>query len=200
MNLFSEIECDAFCELFNVGMGVAASSLAELIGEEVLLSVPKLDAILTEEAAVYLEREIGSEIIGASMAVSGAFKGSTCLVFPKECGDNFVRSVAGDSLSDKDLIEMRSSVLEEVSNIIINACIAALANAFTDEIKVGIPEFIQTNVAGLLNGEGENPVVLFLWVNFLIRDGDICGYVVFSVDFPSIAMIRRKLQELLKGS
>ena len=47
--VLSETERDAIAETFNIGMGLAASALSEMVGSEVALSVP--DVQLVDRAA-----------------------------------------------------------------------------------------------------------------------------------------------------
>ena len=44
-------ERDVITELMNMGVGLAAASFSEMIGEEVLLSVPEVEVLPREAAA-----------------------------------------------------------------------------------------------------------------------------------------------------
>ncbi len=41
----SELQEDAISELLNIGMGTAASALSQMVGEEVMLSVPSVTIV-----------------------------------------------------------------------------------------------------------------------------------------------------------
>ena len=49
--VLTELELDALTELVNLGVSNAASSLHDLVDEEVVLSVPRVD-IVTREVAI----------------------------------------------------------------------------------------------------------------------------------------------------
>jgi chemotaxis protein CheC len=47
----TELQCDAITELLNIGMGLAARSLSEMVREEIKLTVPRVE-LLTRKSAV----------------------------------------------------------------------------------------------------------------------------------------------------
>ncbi len=49
MLVWNDDEKDAFAELINVGMGLAASALSSMLGQEILLSVPSVEFISRQE-------------------------------------------------------------------------------------------------------------------------------------------------------
>ena len=52
----TEIERDAISEIANMGVSRAAASLRQMVGEQVLLSVPTVRIVSREEAAGLVER------------------------------------------------------------------------------------------------------------------------------------------------
>ena len=66
----TEIEQDALAEIANMGVSRAANSLRQLVGEEVLLSVPSVQIVTREVAAELVERETRRLV-----AVQQAFEG-----------------------------------------------------------------------------------------------------------------------------
>ena len=53
----SPIERDAFAEIANMGVARAATSLRQMLGEQVLLSVPAVHIVTREVAAELVERD-----------------------------------------------------------------------------------------------------------------------------------------------
>jgi chemotaxis protein CheC len=49
MLVWNDDEKDAFAELINVGMGLAASALSSMLGREIFLSVPSVEFISRQE-------------------------------------------------------------------------------------------------------------------------------------------------------
>jgi len=54
--VLDELELDAFTELVNIGVSRAASSLREMVGEQVHLSVPTVVMVSRDEAIEILQR------------------------------------------------------------------------------------------------------------------------------------------------
>jgi chemotaxis protein CheC len=59
----SELEQDALNELVNMGVARAASSLRQMVGEQVLLSVPAAKIVTRHQAAELVERGNSSEMV-----------------------------------------------------------------------------------------------------------------------------------------
>ena len=47
--LLNELEIDALTEMVNIGVGRAATSLRDMVGEQVLLSVPRVNLVSREK-------------------------------------------------------------------------------------------------------------------------------------------------------
>jgi len=54
LQVLDELQQDALTEVFNVGMGSAAASLSEMVGEEVQLTVPEISFVNKEDAILLL--------------------------------------------------------------------------------------------------------------------------------------------------
>ena len=64
--VLDELERDALAELANIGVSRAAAILREMIGQQVLLSVPSVAVIRREEAA----KIVGDAAAGGLVAVN----------------------------------------------------------------------------------------------------------------------------------
>ena len=56
MENLNELQLDALGEIFNIGVGRAASSLSLIVSDEVLLSAPRVQIVHREQAAEILGR------------------------------------------------------------------------------------------------------------------------------------------------
>ena len=59
----TEIEQDALAEIANMGVSRAASSLRQMVGEQVLLSVPSVRIVTREAAAILVERNNPKKLV-----------------------------------------------------------------------------------------------------------------------------------------
>src|SRR4051812_12126620 len=79
----SEVEHDALCELANVAMARAATSIRRMVGRQILLSVPTCDILAPEEAAERLAKPGNPHLVAVRQDFSGAFTGRALLIFPE---------------------------------------------------------------------------------------------------------------------
>ena len=60
--------------------------------------------------------------------VRGPFSGRALLIFPEAQSLELVRSIVGAEHSLEDVIDLEQEALAETGNIILNACLATIAN------------------------------------------------------------------------
>jgi chemotaxis protein CheC len=188
-----ELERDALTELVNIGVSRAAVSLRAMVGEQVLLSVPSLEVMSRAKAAVLIgEREIG-ELVAVRQHFSGAFSGEAILLFPEENSLELVRAVTGEVMSAAAAGEMEEEALTETANVVLNSCLATLANMLERPLEMSIPHVTRGASARVFDTEAvasADAVVLFLYINFAINDRNIRGYIAMLMDIPSLEALR----------
>lgn len=196
-----ELERDALTEIVNVGVSRAASSLRKMINEQVLLSVPSIDVVSQHRAARLIsEREV-AELVAIRQDFSGAFAGRALLIFPEENSLELVRAVIGDQLSAHELLEMEHEALAETGNVILNNCLATMANMLKRSLTMTVPEVLRGSGATLFEtGERDSAegLVLFLYIDFAVRRRDIRGYIAMVMDLPSLATLKELLGEFIE--
>ena len=113
---------------------------------------------------------------------------------------DLVREVMG-TLALDSMGELEQEALTEVGNVILNACIGGLANAFGVETECALPDFIQseTNVIFAPPDEGEEPVVMVLRMVFTIEERDIKGYLAFVLDGSALSTFLGHVERFLTG-
>ena len=185
-----ELQSDMLAELFNLGMGSAASALSEMVSEEVLLSVPEIKFMEKSELAKMLAAESGDNISGVSQNFHGMLLGKALLTFPTQKSLELVRLLLQDTVPIENLTEFEEEALLEVGNIIINAGLSSLADIFEDEITSDLPVFNSGSSSDVINSTDNNinyqEAVLYLQVDFSIELQNIKGYVVYLLNVESM--------------
>jgi chemotaxis protein CheC len=195
-----ELERDALTEIVNIGVGRAASSLRKMIGDQVTLSVPAIDIVSQRRAARLISEREAAELVAVRQDFDGAFAGRALLIFPESNSLELVRAVTGESLSAEDLAEMEREALTETGNVILNSCLATIANMLKRSLAMTIPEVLHGNSAALFeieNAEDEDGLVLFLYIDFAVRKRDIRGYIAMIMDIPSLEKLKELLDEFI---
>ena len=189
----SEAEQDALAEIANIGVARAATSLRQLVGDQVLLSVPAVN-IVTRLAASRLVEDGGvSKLVAVQQSFSGPFSGKALLIFPAAHSLELVRAIVGYSHSLEDVIDLEQEALAETGNIILNACLATIANILRQTMRMTLPSVVRGDGAALFEIEEDSvadKLVLFLYIDFTIKNHDIRGFIALLMDLPAIALLK----------
>ncbi len=203
MFLLNELQQDSLLEIFNIGVGKAASALSKMTSEEILLSVPTLQFLEWDEAKQHLPGN-GKIICGVSQRFDGPFTTEAVLMFPEEKSLEFIRYILRvDSLLEQ-LTEMEQEALCEIGNIILNACMAPIADIFSAEFHATMPEFRMGTSSHVLNMDVPQPnrVIMLMLVQLQMEKSKIDGYLAFLSVLPDMqrftANIDRFISELPK--
>lgn len=199
-NILSALELDALTELVNLGVGRAAVNLREMVGEQVHLSVPLVKLIGRMEAAALLDQREGSKLVAVHQIFEGEITGRVLLIFPEVKSLELVRAVTGGELSLEEIIELEQEALAETGNIILNGCMATIANLLERSLKMSMPEILRGNGSDFFTlppPPAAGDVVVFLHIDFSIKQRDIAGYIVMLMDMPSIAALHGLLEEFI---
>jgi chemotaxis protein CheC len=196
----NDLELDALTELVNIGVSRAAASLGTMVGEQVLLSVPSVLLVSRSRAAELISQSQSELLVAVRQAFDGDVSGRALLIFPEKNSLELVRAVAGEDLSLEDILELEHEALAEIGNIILNACMATVANLLQRSLTMSLPEIIRGTGGGLfdLAVSMSDDVVLFVHINFSLKGHQIVGYVAMVMDFASLASLKELVGEFIR--
>ena len=198
----TEIEQDALAEISNMGVSRAAASLRQMVGEQVLLSVPAVKIVTRQEASKLAERNNTKKLVAVQQTFDGPFEGRALLIFPESQSLELVRAIVGEQHSLEDVIDLEHEALAETGNIILNGCLATIANVLRRTMRVSLPSIIRGDGATLFEVEGpasNGSFVLFLYIDFNIKKHDVRGFIALLMDLPSISALKDILGDFIKG-
>jgi chemotaxis protein CheC len=196
----SDLERDALTELVNIGVSHAAANLRKMVGEQVILSVPSVEIVTQTMATTLIGQRESDRLVAVRQDFKGAFSGRALLIFPEPKSLELVRAVAGDDLSFADLAEMENEALAETGNIILNGCLATIANLLQRSLTMSLPEVLRGDGKMLFGLTGERVtggLVLFLYINFSVKTRDIRGYIAMVMDLPSLAALKLLIEDFI---
>ena len=201
ITILNELELDALTELVNLGISQAAKSLAEMVREEVVLSVPNVALVSREEAIRTLGERESKNLVAVHQIFEGEITGRALLIFPEAKSMELVRAVIGSELSIEEIVELEQEALAETGNIILNGCLATIANLLERSLKISLPEILHGEGAEFFNLDpppeaGET--VMFIYINFAVLKRDIQGYIAMLMDMPSFAALQVLLNEFIR--
>jgi chemotaxis protein CheC len=197
----NELEIDALTELVNLGVSRAALNLREMVGKQVALSVPKVDLIARERAIEILGNTEPNKLVAVHQLFEGEVHGRALLIFPETRSLELVRAVTRGDLSLEDILELEQEALAETGNVILNGCLATIANQLQRTLKISLPEIMRGNsrmIFALPPPPLPGDAVLFIYINFLIHESDIQGYIALLLDLPSLSALKALLDEYIE--
>ena len=197
----SELQLDALTELVNLGVSRAAGNLAVMVREEVVLTVPKVALMTRQDAIQTLSQRDRRSLVAVHQTFEGEIVGRALLIFPEERSLELVRSLVSSELSNEEIIELEQEALAETGNVILNSCLATIANSLESRLKISLPEVIRgesTRFFTLPPPPEAGSTVLFVYINFAVRRRNIEGYIAMLMDLPSLAALKKLLDALIR--
>jgi chemotaxis protein CheC len=199
--VLNELELDALTELVNLGISRAATSLADMVREEVTLTVPRVTLVSRDRAIETLGERESANLVAVHQTFDGDISGRALLIFPEAKSLELVRAVVGGDLSIEEIIELEQEALAETGNVILNSCLATIANQLERNLKISLPEVLHgesSDFFSLAPPPEPGDTVMLIYIDFTVRNRDIQGYIAMLLDMPSIAALRVLIQELIR--
>lgn len=196
----SELQQDALIEIFNIGMGQAASSMSQIVGEEIALSVPKLSILCGADRAETIRAAIHSpRVCAVSQDFVGSLNARAFLIFPEGKTQEIVRRMIGESVSADELNEMEQEALSEIGNIILNSCISSLCETLQSDFRCSLPTYHTGSTDEILFASSgrENDLLMLFHVDFSMPKAKIDGYLVFLLNLPSFKALIEQVDRFL---
>lgn len=147
----SDIHLDALKEISNIGIGNAATALAELLQKKVDIAVPK---------ATFLEIEQVFPLVGGpeevvaciNLGLEGDVPGTVMFVFTEQSTYRLVDMLMGyDEGSTQQLDHMGESAVMEIGNILTGSFINAIGGMTGLSLSTSVPMFAFDMLGAILS-------------------------------------------------
>lgn len=190
MTGLTPLQQDALAELFNIGVGVAASAVHELTGEHVPVSVPRVDLASRHQARERLLAREQRPLYSVRKGFSGAIGIEAVLLLPEDSQATLVRVMAGHELPDEALADVTEDAIGELGNIVLQAIMSSLASCLDLRFESTVPVVQRVEAAAAFDrgaeaGLADDAPVLTLVMDFEVGARHVCGYLVFLLDAPA---------------
>lgn len=182
---------DALAETFNLALGEASTQFAELVGEEIELSVPSVELVPRQALLAHIAAAHDSgtlcRIAQDFTSRQADIRTQAVLLFPERASLEVVRHMLGEHYGSERSNEIEQDALAEVGNIIINSCMNSLAHIFDREMTGSLPE-VRTGYASELfdRSVADDGAVLLARIGMRTAAQHIEGKVIFMMDLPSL--------------
>lgn len=200
MNNLSDLHLDALAEVFSIGAGRAALSLSEIVNDEVRISVPSVQVISSEDINS-TTLSLNSGRFGAvNQCFRGPFNAEAVLLFTEEQALKIVSDMMGSQMSIDELAEFEHEAMCELGNIILNACLSAMADIFNFTLESSLPAYAVASADEILHRLKENsnqPYVMVLHIDLAIEKRHTAGNLVFLLSSASLTSLVTHVDQFL---
>ncbi|MCM3132601.1 MULTISPECIES: chemotaxis protein CheC [Paenibacillus] len=208
--MLNELQKDLLTELVNVYVGQAANMLSEIVDKHIVLNIPEVELISIKEVDPEDRRYnilfAEGHLFRSSLQFGYQFQGKAFLMFPAEQAKVLANMCLGELTENVDandslLMDTDLDVLQEISNVLLNAIIGEFGNFLEIKLEYVLPDIellhvTRTDPQILLQNE---VYILVLHTSFLLADTDIKGIIVIALSMDSISSLLDKINALLGG-
>ncbi|MBF0626919.1 MAG: hypothetical protein HQL91_01720 [Magnetococcales bacterium] len=217
MFCLSEMEEDALKEFFNMGLGMAAASLSQMVNNEVLLSLPQLKVVPYEEATKMLVANEEEKLVAIRQNFTGELTGTALLIFPGAESLELVRTLLNEQMPLEVLMELEQETLQDVGNVVLNAFLESFTQMMSIQFEFEAAEFLKGSSSFLLDisshlaaqrqslmsdESGNDERAFVLMMDFKTHDEEqtqhtLSGFVVLLFSQYSMEILKRELKVIL---
>lgn len=203
MNLSSydqlnSLEIDTLKEIGSIGTGNAATSLSQILGKAVRITLPEVRIMEYNEAIEWIG---GPETVTAGVLVKmgGQLNGIMLSVQQLDFVNMVLQSMLGMHIDDySQLDEMGRSALIEIGNIMISTFINALSNLADISVDLTVPAFaldMQGAILAVPMAEygGASDYIMTIGGNLSCEGREMPCRLLLSPDIRSLNFLLRKL-------
>ena len=191
---------DMLAETFNMALGEATAMFADLMGEEIEMSVPTVELIDKQELIRLLRTIAADEANSNLCGVRQDFDAPSLLqtratvVFAERGALEIVRHMLGDVTAIEQITELEQDALSEIGNIIINGCMSSLFNLFKRELSGSLPTVVRAKPHELFDAQDMAEQVLVARIRMSLSSKDVQGYVILTMNVGSISNFIREVE------
>lgn len=200
MNGLSDLHLDALAEVFNIGAGRAALSLSEIVGDEVRISVPSVRLLDTTNLNSTTLSLNGGRFGAVTQHFRGPFNSEALLLFTEDQALKIVSDMMGSQMSSEELAEFEHEAMCELGNIILNACLSAIADIFSFTLESSLPDYTVAsadNILQRIKDNSDQPYVLVLHIDLAIEKRHTAGNLVFLLSSTSLTNLVSHVDQFL---
>lgn len=192
------VALDVFREIGSIGVGNAATALAQVLGVKVSMKLPKVTIEGYDEAIANIGHP--EDMVAAVLVeMGGDMKGIMLYMLKLDFINAILARLVGKYIHDfSEIDELSASALEETGNIIISSYISAIAKLAGLEVPLSVPSISVNMLGGILSvpmamfGEVSDKLMMIRG-EFLIGDTQLEGDLLLLPDIDSLNFLLKKL-------
>lgn len=149
--VISEVHIDALQEVSNIGLGNAATALAELLNRKVDIAVPKAFFVDFEQV-LPMVGGLEEVVSCVNLSVDGDILGTVMFIFTEESTYNLVDMLMGQELgTTTELDAMGESAVMEIGNVLTGSFTNAIGGMTGLTMNASVPMFAFDMMGAILS-------------------------------------------------
>ena len=194
----NSIPQDAIREIGNIGFGHAATTLSQMLGKKIHISVPKAKILALGELS-QMTGDPNNLVAGLIYTLVGDANGKVGLIFPEvsalRLADLLLKKPAGSS---KALGELGRSAIKETGNAMAGAFMASLNDLLKLKLLIALPDMVYGKVGGFLGGvvrgAGQSSQAICVEARFTAASDAVGVCFILAADEGSMQAIFRAIR------
>lgn len=199
--LLSQDQTDALQEVTNIAMGQAGSSLANILGVFVNLSVPRIRVLDVVAIGAAISDMVGpdKEITAARQSFHGTMRGEALVIYDQEgCMD------LADLMGYEEQLEASAEreLILDVSNVLVGACLGGIADLLEATLTYSAPSIMAERIpVGRLIDPKKMTwnYALLVEVNFTLEERNFTSHLTFLMPEESIQSMGEAIDKFMES-
>jgi chemotaxis protein CheC len=199
----STVQADAIQELGNIGAAHAATTLSQMLGSSVEMSVPAIKAIDIAQLANYMGEEPAA-LVAFELQGDIPHGGYVVFYISRESAIRLTNTMLGLTEMNRPMNEMDESALLEVGNIMVSAFLDATAELLGFVMLPSPPaltiDMAHAAMSSLVAQMGEEVDEILLFSTELIcEEHKIDSDIIMMPENTTLARIVELMENMMKG-
>ena len=193
------VQKDSLTELLNIGYARAAAALSDLTGQRITLAVPDVTIHRMDRITPTLQEVVEGEVICVNQMFGGPICGNAVLLFEQSSAVILAELLTGVAPKRGKLDESAREVINEVGNIVLNACLGSFGNMMEMNIKFTVPQVQVNEVQEILKSmriaEERLTYAMMVRTRFDIRASNVSGFLVILLGVTYLDRLLKSLEK-----
>ena len=134
----TEVQLDAICEVGNISMGTASTTLSTVLGKRVKITTPAVEVVTLDEIA----KQYPGSFVLTEVAYTSGFEGLSLFILKQDDAKIIADLVMGGegTVSSEDLTELQLSAIGEIMNQMIGTAATSMSRLISKTINITPPK------------------------------------------------------------
>ncbi len=186
---------ELFDKLMAIAAEHAASTLHEMIGQKIELSIGSVNLLPNDAAISVLANNLGRRLALVKQPLSGALTGTAAFALADEQSTNLVSMLIDqdppvEDRGELDVTGLEAEAIAELGNILLNSSVKALANHLSAQIETGLPVVDRgTPISVTRQVSHNNQELILSRISLRSNGANIDGHILLALDAASMTKL-----------